>query len=112
MKHLFIRKGRGFLSLAFLLSLSACGTLIPKTAPSCDGFTRRPLNPSLWDVRTTFGALTESSDVRTSFNVSRPLSGAAIRRVTRSETGIAFLEIPQSGVLEVRTSYDRCGLPS
>ena len=32
------------------LALSGCATIIgPSAAPSCDGYSRRPLNPSMWD---------------------------------------------------------------
>ncbi len=100
------------IGLVFVFGLSGCGTLISKAPPTCDGFTRRPLNPSLWDVRTTFGSLTEPSDVKKSFQMSRSLSGAGVRRFVRVDPAIAFLEIPHSGVAVLRTSYDSCGSPS
>lgn len=32
------------------LGLSGCATIIgPAAAPSCDGYSRRPLNPSMWN---------------------------------------------------------------
>ena len=32
------------------LALSGCATIIgPSAAPSCDGYSRRPLNPSMWN---------------------------------------------------------------
>lgn len=32
------------------LTLSGCATIIgPTAAPSCDGYSRRPLNPSMWN---------------------------------------------------------------
>ena len=32
------------------LALSGCATILgPTAAPSCDGYSRRPLNPSMWN---------------------------------------------------------------
>ncbi len=39
----------GFLALALAMPLTGCASLTGASAPSCDGWTRRPLNRSLWD---------------------------------------------------------------
>lgn len=39
----------GFLALALATPLTGCASLTGAGAPSCDGWTRRPLNRSLWD---------------------------------------------------------------
>ncbi len=39
----------GILALALATPLTGCASLMGASAPSCDGWTRRPLNRSLWD---------------------------------------------------------------
>lgn len=51
-KNFLRRRGHpymAFLALAFATPLTGCASLTGATAPSCDGFARRPLNRSLWD---------------------------------------------------------------
>lgn len=74
------------------LALSGCATIIgPSAAPSCDGYSRRPLNPSMWNFEAAqaapFPALEPDADG----------PGAAKRLAPKLRTGQAGASNPLPG---------------
>ncbi|WP_246695814.1 MULTISPECIES: hypothetical protein [Methylocystis] len=86
----------GFLALALATPLTSCASLTGAGAPSCDGWTRRPLNRSLWDWENA--APIEAP--------TQPAIGEPIIRKGRAHANERTAALP---VFDIAASARRCG---
>ncbi len=102
------------LTLAMANSLGGCASLTGASAPSCDGFARRPLNRSLWEwesAKTISGAPITASLMETPAAAPLPSSSGTeplIRKgeLARPRAVARGIALP---VFDIAASTQRCG---
>ena len=89
------------------LALSGCVSVLgPTAAPSCDGYSRRPLNPSMWNFEAAQAAVVPAPDpdVEGPTAIGRP----APRLRTGQATSTAPLQGRSSQKFDVAASMRPC----
>jgi len=99
----------GFLALALATPLTGCATLTGAGAPSCDGWTRRPLNRSLWDWENAAPAVIAPIEAPTP--AQQPAIGEPLIRKGEIDRAPASERTAALPIFDVVASTRRCGDP-
>lgn len=92
----------GILALALATPLTGCASLMGASAPSCDGWTRRPLNRSLWDWE-------NAALIQAPAPAVAPVNGQPIIRKGEIDRAHASERTAALPIFDIVASTRRCG---